>query len=504
MASTPKIFLSFAREDTPWVNQFTNTAWFQVGDTIKIENYMAGDNLEFGGLGDWVDQQVNEAAVVIAFVSEYYQQKRWTKEELNKTLNEFRRRRLIFIPIMMDPYAKNWWAELRQQGSLSALPQDYQYSDFIDDNGNRSKIADNDSVQMKIVKLSVAIKKALLPPEREIPPPPPPGRPVVVLLGHPTNALAKDIAAEAKNLAAAVEGAGMVLQYWTDGWLRSASSRGELRSGDRVIFVQPLAGGEAAEQVSDISRTAQRLAIAGIPDAKTVLWLPAGQSDPIFEAAAAGSANELLDFTQFDQGPALRTDVAAQLAVRLRSLLNMEDASDDPVLQIETVGSPIGTTPDSEARRLSKVLIQSFGEIVNGVIATESTSPWTFWDKQFKDQIAILPGSRAIVAVHDLDVTPSPDRIANRKRIELKFQQMHEYVRENATKLEIFWAALLYKNANALPFGRYPYDQGRFKDWRLLRFERSQIDGLQAQPVKPDPASLGVFRAELSDWAHKQ
>jgi hypothetical protein len=105
------------------------------------------------------------------------------------------------------------------------------------------------------------------------------------------------------------------------------------------------------------------------------------------------------------------------------------------------------------------------------------------------------------VAVHDLDVTPSPNVVANRKRIEMKFQRMQDFVRqtEAASKLKFFWAALLYKNASALPFGRYPFD-GRFKDWRLLGFERVG-DSSAGQPVRPDPASLGVFRAELSEWA---
>jgi hypothetical protein len=150
---------------------------------------------------------------------------------------------------------------------------------------------------------------------------------------------------------------------------------------------------------------------------------------------------------------------------------------------------------------LSEKLTQSFSEIVNGVLSTEESSPWPFWDKQFKAQIALIPGSRAIVAVHDLDVPNSVDKVAIRKRIELKFQQMHDYARQTARadNLKFFWAALLYKNGDALPFARYPFD-ARYRDWRLLSFEPAEDSGTSGMPV-PEPASLGVFRAELKTWA---
>src|SRR4051794_32973635 len=109
MVSTPKVFLSFAREDTPWVNQFSR--WLQLGDAVEVENYMVGDNLEFGRLSEWVDKRLNEATAVIAFMSEYYREKKWAQVELNRTLNEARRRRLIFVPIMLHPSAKGWWTE---------------------------------------------------------------------------------------------------------------------------------------------------------------------------------------------------------------------------------------------------------------------------------------------------------------------------------------------------------------------------------------------------------
>jgi hypothetical protein len=185
----------------------------------------------------------------------------------------------------------------------------------------------------------------------------------------------------------------------------------------------------------------------------------------------------------------------------LRTAFRPNQANDDPVLQIETVGCPSGTQPDPNAKRLSDQLARLFWDIVRDVMPTEASSPWPFWNEQFKAQIANLPGSRAIVAIHDLDVTPSPDRVTNRKQIERKFQQMQEFVLQSsdAGKLKVFWAALLLKNADALPFAKYPFD-ARYKDWRLLSFERSDESLTTGQPVRPDPNSLGVFRSELSAW----
>jgi hypothetical protein len=63
--------------------------------------------------------------------------------------------------------------------------------------------------------------------------------------------------------------------------------------------------------------------------------------------------------------------------------------------------------------------------------------------------------------------------------------------------LDPFFTALLLKHAKALPFANYP-SNGRFKDWRLLRFASS---GVAPADVKPVPNSLAVFRGQLHKWA---
>jgi TIR domain len=501
-STTPKIFLSFASEDDPWIRWFVKDIWFtkQIGN-VRLQDYAAGDNLEFGELGQWVDEHVDEAAAVVAFISQYYMQKKWTVEELKKTMTAFRRKRLIFVPVMMDAEAKNWWADLRRQGELNALPVDYMYCDYTV-GGKTASISGNDEIQRRIAVLARAIRDALVLPST-------PSRSTeplqlrqseVIVLRHPTNRLAEEVSIQADALASAARGESLSVQIWNDGWLKDASAR-RSPSGTTAVFVQPLAAGEASEHVTDLGKTSRRLATVGVSDAPLILWLPTGQIDPDFENAALSSKECLPALPTLQATPALRTDPANNLAGYIRGILPTTAALyDDPVLQIETVGSPPGMQPDTEATRLSEKLTQSFRNIVNEVVSTEASSPWPFWDKQFKAQIALIRGSRAIVAVHDLDVAPSADKVANRKRIELKFQQMQDYARQtvNASNLKFFWAALLYKNASSLPFARYPFD-ARYKDWRLLSFEPAE-DNSAGSPV-PDLASLGVFRSELKAWA---
>jgi hypothetical protein len=462
--------------------------------------------LSFGELKPWIDNQLDKATVVIAFVSEFYRKKRWTLDEWQSSLTEYQRRRLIFVPIMLDADAKAWWAKLRESGRLSELGSNYQYGDFTDSNGAPVQIIGNDVAAAKIAKLARAIRKVLELPVVKTDSEPKNFGPEVVLLGHPTGRFSEDIERQSNALDKAARGRGLSVRRWKDGWRTNPAARLNFPA---AIFVQPLEAGDASDQVTNIEITSKRLADAGIANSRVVLWLPCGESDPEFEAAAASAAAKAMPALPAPwPGPALRNDTPDDLVNWLGSMLLPTQQTGGPLLQIETVGSPEGSKPNSEACRLSDQLSEDFFSIVKSVVTPEASSPWKFWGDLFKEQIAVLPGSRAIVAVHDLDVTPSADLVATRKAIELKFQKMQSDVEETlkttlgAGKLRLFWTALILRNAKALPFADYPSD-GRYKDWRLLRFERANTCEGAGQPLrmKPDPASLAVFRARLSDWA---
>jgi hypothetical protein len=505
-----KVFLSFASEDWPWVKKFIEPAWFNIAPA-KTQSYLTGDNLEFGELGKWIDKTVDEATAVIAFISENYRRKSATTLEFNRALTAYQKRRLIFVPIMLDADAKSWWAARRKHGSLCELPDDFMYSDFTDGT-DPVEISGNPRVQARIEGIAQEIRNVIVgrpARTRSDATACPPASTVVVVLGHPTNRRAEEVAAQSEDLIKAAQAQDLSVRAWMDGWLIKSAARAELGVSptSEAVFVQPLAAGDASEHAEDMGKTGKRLAKAGIAKAPVVLWLPSDQSDPEFEKRAKGLTEPLPGLADLQITPALRVGSASDLAVGLRVLLSPSPSHDDPLVQVETVGSITGP-PDPEAARLSKQLTELFGNIVNGVISVDKRSPWPFWSTQFEQQIALrlsenpALGPRAIVAVHDLDVTPSPNTAENRKRIELKFQQMQDCVQQTdkSGKMKFFWAALLCKNANALPFGRYP--SGRYQDWRLLNFERvnSAAPGIE-QALRPQPASLGVFRNELYTWA---
>ena len=110
----------------------------------------------------------------------------------------------------------------------------------------------------------------------------------------------------------------------------------------------------------------------------------------------------------------------------------------------------------------------------------QNPRPPVWWRRrdstQFKQQIKKLAGTRAIIAIHDLDVRPGDGRMIE-KQLQIKFDKIQKVLdedqeaRKTAGKpaLNTFLTALLVNNAEALPFSSYP-DDGRYGRWRLLGF----------------------------------
>ena len=116
----PRIFLSYASEDKFWVRAFQGSVAFENVGVAQVLDYAAED-VGFGDLGQRLDERIQRSAVVIAFVSANYCKKQWTVAEWEGALTEAQRRRLVFVPIMLDADAIVWWKERRQQGTLTAL-----------------------------------------------------------------------------------------------------------------------------------------------------------------------------------------------------------------------------------------------------------------------------------------------------------------------------------------------------------------------------------------------
>jgi len=506
MPMAPRVFLSYASEDVNWVRQFKKSFVDPLGNVVIVD-FKDGCNLEFGPLGPWLDKVVDQASVIMAFVSGVYYSKVWTNAEWQRGLTNAQRGQLIFVPVMMDADAKVWWGQIRKKGELQALSHDYQYSDFTDE--GRPADLDKGAIIAQISNLAVNIRGILEKTLQEAATPsvpqeqgpandlqvPTAADADVFLLGSPVGRF--DVGLEAHVNAAEEELRKRALppKKWGDGWRSDAAKRVPLPSPNHPpIFVQPVALGEVDEPVPYARKTADRLTTMGVKEARVALWFPSGQNDPAFKTAACST--EGVTF------PALRTDTPQGLATWLCDLVRPSVSADTVVVQIETIGFPDDRQPDDFALRLADDLKQSFSGIVNREIHP-NPGLYDFWGDEVTEQIKALSGNRAIIAVHDLDIAPSADLEAIRSALEVKLslaQGAVEEVNKTGTRtLEPFFTALLVKHAKALPFATYP-SNGRFKDWRLLRFAPT---GVAPVDVKPVPNSLAVFRGQLHKWASR-
>jgi hypothetical protein len=500
-ARAPRIFFSYAGEDKFWIDLFRSYFADAVG-TVQILDYKA-DAVPYGALKHALDEQIEHAVVVVAFVSAKYCAKEWTVAEWEKGLEEAQRRRLIFVPIMLDADAVVWWQELRRGGKLTAaLNRDYQYSDFSGaGTGYALPSRDNPAVIQKIVKLALAIREDLArTPNPEPPPTPGEDSTSVVVLGHASASLPAELQEQAQELVRAL-GTGVVT--WKDGWRQKDLPRAEISLNSDPIFVQPIPSAEAADYAQDRTRTETYLMKLGRTKPRVTIWLPAKFHDADFEAAKARVDAAASKF------PVFRTDDPGSMAKWLRAEIGFLDSADTMIVQVEGFGMrEDGSSPETIAatKRIVDGLKNDVWNIVTRSVEKPKPTPppWQFWDTQFQDQIKILPGSRALVAIHDLDIPPDPVAKTVRKKVELKFDSILRCVDCEQKKrqdngqplLSIFWTALLVNNARALPFSNYPSD-GRYKDWCLLGF----LDHNGASQLAPDPASLAVFRTNLIAWA---
>jgi hypothetical protein len=513
MPDAPRIFFSYASEDGYWVDAFKKSTAFKSIGGVRVLDY-AAEEAGYGSLGAALNEQIYRSAVVIAFVSRDYYKKQWTIAEWEQSLTEAQRRRLLFVPIMLDADATAWWQSQRKQGKLTSLSRDYAYVTFTDAGGGRLDIRPEDTqVNGKIARLARQIRDNL---ESATPLGTEQADPLVatvkaadiVVLAHPKAALPQEMMAHIGALAETLKGRGVSVELWKNGWRRKPEARGKACVNSDTVFVQPLAESEAADMASDRGATGVYLGEAGFPNAKVVLWLPAAFHDPDFEAAAASSA----DARTF---PGLRVAAPHALADWLEGYRKRSDSADQTKIQIKTIGlmDRLPSLQSAASQRVVDRLRDQFINIAANLVDNPAPEPppWEFWGDQFAEHLKRLPGNRTIIAIHDLDVTPDSDGSVE-KQLQARFDEIltamekEQEARSNDGRpvLNAFLAALLVRTASALPFNEYPYD-GRYGQWRLLGFAppNGAAPG-EEPPLEPNPASLAVFRHKLFSWAHPQ
>jgi hypothetical protein len=505
----PTVFLSFASEDAPWKNNFVSRDWF--GDNlgpVEVLDYQLGSNLPFGSLNEWLSHTIGSAAVFIAFISKFYVEKQYPIREWCLGLSEAARRDLLFVPILLDGSAKQWWTDLKRQGELRDLGEDYAYSDFTDGNGRPAEIivpgGSVDKVTRRIGELARLIREHLqkhsaidvgaIDSEERL---------SIAVLGHPSAVSDPGVASSAHSLVKSLCDRGHRPIQWGDRWRLSAAAR-DLPPGFSVgnaIFVQPIGPGDAG----DLAQSPERLSTwirqglepgtaNGAPGRKeftTVLWLPPGMSDETFAAATPSALARNAFF--------LRTDDPETLASWLKAQSNDAQLPKVPILTLEEVDR-------NDAGRLRTALHRGFRAVVGDVIQPPPEA-WTFKGEMLARQISELPGDRAIIAVHDLNTGISRGQKQARTQLEQKLGAVawgvKQAVKTSGRKdLKLFWSALIVQKAEYLPWVKYP-SPSQFEEWCLLPFAAPQENEGAGPIVRPKSAETDVFRSYLRDWLNQ-
>ena len=417
---------------------------------------------------------------------------------------------------MLDADAIQWWEKLQKDGKLTQLSRAYQYVDFTDRGGRRIEIRSDDTIATgKIGRLAARIEQDLenAPQEIDEKIDPRPSFDVVdvVVLGHATAALPQEMEDHVRKLCESLKSRDLRFEEWRDEWRKNADARGKAGAGSDVIFVQPVAKGEASDRASD-GAISKFLEEAGIRESKVVLWLPQGFSDPEFSDAAAKAA-AVAKATNSTKFPALRVDSPDGLAAWLKSFYGQVQSADETRIKIQTIGiteADVNEQSVSSLRIINQLKEQIYSTAFKFVDNPRPTPPpLSFWGKQFSEHLKKLNGNRTIVAIHDLDVAPGPEG-SIQKQLQLRFDAIQEALQEEQESrastgrppLKAFLAALLVRSAGALPFNEYPYD-GRYGQWSLLGFAPPNGEGPdETAPLKPDPYSLAVLSSKLYSWAH--
>src|SRR5262245_228664 len=104
----PRVFLSFARKDDYWVGPFKERLKGRLGPVV-VQDVLAEPNVPFAELAGCVDQRTAQARVVIALLSRNYCTSKWASAGWRISLSEAPLRNLLFVAVMMDADAQQWW-----------------------------------------------------------------------------------------------------------------------------------------------------------------------------------------------------------------------------------------------------------------------------------------------------------------------------------------------------------------------------------------------------------
>jgi hypothetical protein len=489
-----QVFLSYASEDSSWKRLFADPKWFgkNLGNAIVKDYEMARDELPFGPLGEWIKNHVDEAAAFVAIISKNYLQKADTEKEWTSAISKMAEgNKLIFVPVLIDAEALDWWNVLKTVGPLPpGLSADYEAANFVLPGGITREIYARDHEIPEDVKKIERLASLIRDYSIDVPPPPP-EQESVVILGHPSNEIVPDevtIATE-QLYRELTKSERLCVTRWPNQWRARQNVIKDLASAlsANATFIQPVRDSEIYEYIDQPSRTRNGLrslasgaglqSAPGLESCKIVLWAPKLSSEP--PQIAFPSASDMLR----------KDDVGS-----ITQWLLHEDVPEVAVYTLKM--EELVDVPDAPRRR--EMLSSGLKEIVGSVIKPTPYETW-FSGGQLIEQLTNDPPKRAIIAVHDLNTYPTAKNLMEaRKRLETKLSDYSKELRAslrkaNRSDLPLFRAVLLVINAGQLAYPRYP--SPRLQEWALLRFVE-----LPDGSLKRNPEDEGAFLTYLREW----
>jgi hypothetical protein len=488
----PRVFLSYARSDTLWVKNFCGPDWFgaNLGNLVLIDYQ---DTTNFGSITEWIGQKVGNAAALVAFISSNYTNSKFSQAEWDLAQAAHTNGRLVVVPVIMDRDAKIWWDKKKLGPQFGFSDADtYAYSDFSDprtgshaitiisENGTSDSVGRRIGDVARLLTTKISALRAA---------PPPPDKAAVVVLGHPTSVRQESISVEVNELATQLRSVGVAHRALRDQWTdpdQAASDEKDVFQRS-AVFVQPAVPADAMlwsnvpETLTDWLRQAASSAGANAaPKNRAVLWVPARhKSEPFDKRANAGKDSD---------NPILRHDTAADLAGWIQQQIGAE-VGPVPVVAIEAL----------EAGRLQEALQSGCEKVVSGIVRPPP-EPWSFYNKEsLEDQLRLIEGERAIIAVHDLNTGLASNTREAQAAVESKVKQhklrADEIIKELNRKLDLFWTVLLVEKTKMLPFIRYPGN--KLPNVTFLPFRKMPDAKV---PVAPDPDGARIYQSYLKDW----
>jgi hypothetical protein len=525
----PRIFLSYSRPDTSWVKNFCHPDYFgsNLGNLV-LDDYQ--DTVTFGSISEWIEQHVDSSAALIAFISSDYTLSKFSQLEWDLAVQLYNDGRLVLLPVIMDRDAKDWWNGEKlgpKFGIISREGRDeFGYLDFADPRTGRHPMEirtedgtiDRATQKIKEVARLLTSKVAtigmpaargpnitVVPPTKSdmIVTPATPDISVlllaqekspVIVLGHPTSNMQPALAPEVHELTSQLRSVGIAPRCWNDQWADSEQpprkqAIDEFQRG--ALFVQPAALTDAnvwsrlpetvPAWLGEVAAKAGLDAeVAEVTNFRTVLWVPARHASPAFK--------ERVHAQDESANPLLRGDEPAALAKWIKQQSGGEFGP-VPVVAIEALDSG----------PLREALQKGCARVVSDIVQPPP-EPWSFYNQEsLENQLRLIEGGRAIIAVHDLNTGLVNSRDAAQIAVESKIKQhkkrADEIVKSLGRKLDLFWTVLLVDKVKYLPFIKYPGN--KLSDVTFLPFQRMDDDNF---PVEPVPDGARIYQSYLKEW----